>query len=58
MANPHVSGIAAVLLSQKQYDNAGKLYKDILALASQNMLNYEVDDLNRPRALLAYQSPF
>ncbi|KAI8359872.1 peptidase S8/S53 domain-containing protein [Choanephora cucurbitarum] len=58
MANPHVSGIAAVLLSQKQYDNAGKLYKDILTLASQNMLNYEVDDLNRPRALLAYQSPF
>ncbi|KAI8375451.1 peptidase S8/S53 domain-containing protein [Blakeslea trispora] len=58
MANPHVAGIAASLLSQKQYDNAGQLYKDILSLSSQNMLSYEIDGPNRPSALLAYQGPF
>jgi hypothetical protein len=41
MANPHVSGIAATLLSRKAYANVQNLYNDIAQLATRDALSFQ-----------------
>jgi subtilisin family serine protease len=38
MANPHVSGIASILLAQKSYSNVQELYGDLVATGTKNIL--------------------
>ncbi|KAI9313162.1 peptidase S8/S53 domain-containing protein [Dichotomocladium elegans] len=55
MANPHVAGIAALLLSQRNFDSVEELYHEITAMATKDVLssshgNDKIHDHN----LLAY----
>lgn len=38
MANPHVSGIAAILLAKKSYSNVQEVYSDLVAIGTKNVL--------------------
>lgn len=39
MANPHVAGIAALLLGQKSYPSVNDLYQELMNLASKDVLH-------------------
>lgn len=41
MSNPHVSGIAATLLSIKAYSNVKDLYQDIVHVATRDALSFQ-----------------
>lgn len=41
MANPHVTGIAAILLSRKSYVNVDELYKDLETLGTPDALSFK-----------------
>jgi subtilisin family serine protease len=41
MSNPHVSGIAATLLSRKSYANTQDLYNDIIQVATRDVLSFQ-----------------
>ncbi|KAI8981103.1 peptidase S8/S53 domain-containing protein [Pilobolus umbonatus] len=51
MANPHVSGIAAMLMSERSYDTVKELYDTLISKATPNLLQSHVDIKNK---LLAY----
>jgi hypothetical protein len=56
MANPHVTGIGAMLLSQYQFRSAHQLYDAIVNLATHNALESSVLD-DTSEKLLAYNGP-
>lgn len=55
MANPHVTGIAAMLMSQYNFRSAHEVYDAIVALGTQNMLKSSISDDSEK--LLAYNGP-
>lgn len=55
MANPHVSGIAATLLSRKSYSSVQELYNDLLTLGTHDTLSFRWSKETSPsNNLLAY----
>ena len=55
MASPHVTGIAASLLSRKAYANVKDLYDDVILSATQNALSFQPNvDVNSNYNRLAY----
>ncbi|ORY97980.1 peptidase S8/S53 domain-containing protein [Syncephalastrum racemosum] len=55
MANPHVSGIAALLLSQRSYVSVNDLYADMQAMATKDMIKVPDTKMNLPNNnLLAF----
>lgn len=38
MANPHVTGIAATLMSENRYDNANDVYDAVMRIATRDTL--------------------
>ncbi|ORX43033.1 subtilisin-like protein [Hesseltinella vesiculosa] len=55
MANPHVAGIAATLMSERSYATVDELYDDIRSLATPDMLNFELTKKSSPNNnLIAY----
>lgn len=55
MANPHVAGIAALLMSEYNFNSPYELYDAILSLATRDVLQSEVDQ--GTEKLLAYYGP-
>ncbi|KAI8886512.1 subtilisin-like protein [Backusella circina FSU 941] len=51
MANPHVTGIAAMLMSERNFDSANDLYNTIIQIATPGVLKSPVEQTN---LLLAY----
>ncbi|KAK4509377.1 uncharacterized protein ATC70_007728 [Mucor velutinosus] len=56
MANPHVTGIAAMLMSEYDFHSASELYEAIMNIATENVLTSSIDDDGSER-LLAYNGP-
>ncbi|KAF1796662.1 peptidase S8/S53 domain-containing protein [Mucor lusitanicus] len=56
MANPHVTGIAAMLMSEYEFHSASELYEAIMNIATENVLTSSMDDDGSER-LLAYNGP-
>jgi hypothetical protein len=55
MANPHVSGIAATLLSRKAYTSVQVLYTDLLNLGTRDALSFKYSKESSPSTnLLAF----
>lgn len=55
MANPHVSGIAATLLSRKTYNSVQELYNDVLNRGTHDVLSFKWSKESTPsNNLLAY----
>jgi hypothetical protein len=56
MANPHVTGIAAMLMSQYRFQSAHEVYDAIVNLATHNVLKSSTKD-DTSEKLLAYNGP-
>ncbi|KAI8365367.1 peptidase S8/S53 domain-containing protein [Radiomyces spectabilis] len=58
MANPHVAGIAATLMSRKNYATASELYNDLTALATKDILAFRSTRPDMPKSnnLMAYNA--
>jgi hypothetical protein len=59
MSSPHVSGIAAILMSQHSYGSVNELYDALRSLATPDVLTFNpaaLADVNN-RNLLAYYVP-
>ncbi|KAG1109224.1 hypothetical protein G6F42_015721 [Rhizopus arrhizus] len=56
MANPHVTGIAAMLMSEYEFHSASELYEAIMNIATENVLTSSIEDDGSER-LLAYNGP-
>jgi hypothetical protein len=55
MANPHVTGIAATLLSRKSYSNVEELYSDLVKVGTPNALSFKWSKVASPsHDVLAY----
>ncbi|KAI9243800.1 peptidase S8/S53 domain-containing protein [Sporodiniella umbellata] len=54
MANPHVSGIAAMLMTERTFESTEELYDTLKSIATPNILT-SIDDSQE--ALLAYNGP-
>ncbi|RCH92207.1 subtilisin-like serine protease [Rhizopus stolonifer] len=54
MANPHVTGIAAMLLGEYQFNSVHELYDKIKSMATQNVLRFEANEGDDYERLLAY----
>lgn len=52
MANPHVTGIAATLMSENQFDSANDVYDAVMKIATKDTLR--ASNNNDERILLAY----
>lgn len=48
MANPHVTGIAATLLSKKSYSNVEELYSDLVRVGTSNAISFKWSKLSSP----------
>lgn len=55
MANPHVTGIAAMLMSEFKFDSANQVYEALMSIATPNILK-SAHDQGRKK-LLAYNGP-
>lgn len=55
MANPHVAGIAALLMSQFTFNSPFELYDAITSLATHDVLQSPIDE--ESSKLLAYYGP-
>ncbi|KAG2191323.1 hypothetical protein INT46_001815 [Mucor plumbeus] len=56
MANPHVTGIAAMLMSEYKFRSAYEVYEAIMSIATDNVLTSSVED-DSSEKLLAYYGP-
>lgn len=54
MANPHVAGIAAILMSQKTYSSPKKLYNAITEIGVKGLLSFPNGSENSSHNLLAH----
>lgn len=48
MANPHVIGIAATLLSKRSYTTVEELYRDIVNIGTANTLSFKWSKATSP----------
>lgn len=55
MANPHVAGIAAMLMSENEFKSAKDIYDSLVKIATHNSLD-SPNDAGRD-VLLAYNGP-
>lgn len=56
MANPHVTGIAAMLMSEYEFHSASEVYEAIMNIATENVLTSSIND-EESEKLLAYNGP-
>jgi hypothetical protein len=54
MANPHVTGIAAMLMSERKFNSVDDIYNMLMQIATPGILTSPVEQAN---LLLAYNGP-
>jgi hypothetical protein len=55
MANPHVTGIAAMLMSEYEFHSPNEVYDALMSIATKNILKSTHDQSGKK--LLAYNGP-